>query len=377
MHSLIRGSHAPRCLGLIIAAAGLAGSAFAQTQVTPTPPDYPRGKISGYIFGDYYDNLVGNPTHYYTSAGADTGKTNIDNNSTSKQLGKDLNGIQIRRVDFQLDNDLSVKYSTRLRLEIDGKSLTSDGKIGANVKAAYVLAKSLVPRGDFYLGMLPTPTYETAEDFWQYRSIEKTIADFRGIGTAADFGVELKGAIDPDHHFGYSAMIGNGAGQKPEDNRYKKFYLALPAKVGDIRLEPYVDYENASAAHDRATYKLFAGYDHRLGAIGVELLDRVNHIPGAANQNPRGYSIFVRTAPRPTFGAFARFDAWNPDRRLVNRVDSQLWMLGVDWQPIKDVHFMPNVEATQFQAQGTAVAPPHHELQARLTVYYRFSRPQS
>ena len=364
-----------RRIYLSLAALLVAGPAMAQ--VTPTPPDYPRGKISGLIFADYYENLVGNPVHHYNAAGADSDKVNIDLNSTSSQIGRDLNGVQVRRVYFQLDNDLSVKYSTRVRFEIDGKSLTSDGKIGTSVKAAYMLAKSVLPRSDFYIGILGTPTFETAEDFWAYRSIEKTLADFRGIGSAADLGVELKGAFDPDLHFNYSAMIGNGVGQKPEDNRYKKFYLSLPAKVGDFRFEPYVDYENAASAHDRASYKMFAGYEHRLGAIGVELLDRNNHNPGAPSQNPRGCSIFVRSNPRPTFGAFARLDAWDPDRHLVNKVNTQLWIAGVDWQPIKDVHFMPNIEATQFDAKGTAVAPPHHELQVRLSVYYRFSKPQS
>ena len=97
----------------------LAAPAAAQTPpVTPTPPDFPRGKISGYIFGDYYYNAVGDPTHHYNAAASDSDKTNIDS-SIGKQIGKDLNGVQIRRVYFQLDNDLSIKYSTRLRLEID------------------------------------------------------------------------------------------------------------------------------------------------------------------------------------------------------------------------------------------------------------------
>ena len=95
------------------------------------------------------------------------------------------------------------------------------------------------------------------------------------------------------------------------------------------------------------------------------------------NQDQRGYSIYVRTLPRPTFGAFARFDAWDPDRNQPNRVTSQLWIAGVDWTPFKDVHFMPNIEATQFDAKGTAVAPAHHELQARLTVFYKFAKPNS
>jgi ribonuclease-3 len=38
-------------------------------------------------------------------------------------------------------------------------------------------------------------------------------------------------------------------------------------------------------------------------------------------------SALVRTA---TLAGFARFDLWQPDRRLDNRVDSQLWIAGLD-----------------------------------------------
>jgi len=354
----------------------LAAPSAAQTPpVTPTPPDFPRGRISGLVFGDYYYNLAGDPDHGYTSTGSDTGKAYIDN-STAKLIGKDLNGFQIRRVYFQLDNDLSIKYSTRFRLEADSKSLTSDGKIGVALRNAYLQVKSVYPRADLFFGLIATPIWETPEDFWQYRAVEKPIADFRGLGSAQDLGAELKGFADPDHHFGYSAMVGNGLGQKPEDNRYKKFMVALPVRVGDLRFEPYVDYENVAGGLDRATYRGFAGYEFRRVAVATEVVDRVNHRP-AGNQEPLGVSVFARGNASPTVAGFARVDLWRPDRRAANRVDSQLWIAGLDWQPFRDLHFMPNLEVTQFDAKGTAVAPPHHELQARVTVYYRFLRPQS
>jgi hypothetical protein len=103
---------------------GLALAGSATAQVTQTAPDYPRGKISGYMFGDYYWNAAGDPNHHYNSAGADSGAlVNIDGNG-KQAITKDLNGFQFRRVYLQLDNDLSARYSTRVRLEADGKSLT-------------------------------------------------------------------------------------------------------------------------------------------------------------------------------------------------------------------------------------------------------------
>ena len=63
--------------GTVAATLGLWGPAEAQ-QVTPTEPDFPRGRISGYLFGDYYYNMDGLERHAYNSSGADSGKVYID-----------------------------------------------------------------------------------------------------------------------------------------------------------------------------------------------------------------------------------------------------------------------------------------------------------
>jgi hypothetical protein len=188
--------------------------------------------------------------------------------------------------------------------------------------------------------------------------------------------VELKGYADAGHKIGYSAMIGDGQGQKPETNRYKRLYLAIPLNpVHDFKIEPYVDYEHGVNGADKALYKLFAGYEFKKAAIGGEAMTQVAHSRVAANTELRGFSAFARAMPMPTLGAFARFDRWIPNKRATNRLDSDLIMAGVDWQPYKDVHVMPNVEATQYHAKGTAVAPAHHDTQARITFYYKFTKP--
>lgn len=365
--------------GFAAAVLGVAGPAGAQ-QVPAADPDFPRGRISGYVYADFYYNLTGLPRHAYNSSGADSGRASIDGatsaNGTPNVTTKDLNGILIRRVYFQLDNDLSIKFSTRFRLEADSKSLTSDGKIGVALRNAYIQVKSVYPGGNLFFGLIPTPTWETREDFWAYRSIEKTITDFRGLGQSQDVGLGLKGSIDPDKKFQYSAMIGNGLGQKPETNRYKKLYLAIPInQAGMVHIEPYIDYEPGPNGAESITRKVAAGIDIRQGLLGVEVLDRLNHIPGAATTQPFGLSAFARGRTLAKLGWFLRYDRWQANTRLTNRIDSDLYIGGLDWEPYKDVHFMPNIEATQYRSRGTAVAPPHHDFQARVTVYYRFSKP--
>lgn len=358
-------------VALLIAAAA---PVHAQTPVTPTPPDFPRGTISGYLFGDWYDNLAGNPAHVYDAAGNDLGTANVDGKNV---ITRDLNGVQLRRAYFQVDNDLSIKYSTRFRLEADGKSLTSDGRVGVAVKAAYMKVRNLYPRADMYFGVIATPTFENSEDYWLYRSVEKTLVDFRGLAPSADLGVEVKGFADGAHRIGYTFMMGDGAGNKPETNRDKRFYAALPLRWKDLRVEPYADYENVFDAKDRATYKLFAGYDLPHGAVGYEYVEQVGHKPIGAYTRAVGHSIFARYSATPALAGFARLDLWAPDRNTADRVDQQLVILGVDWEPWKDVHFMPNVESMQYSAKGAGVVPAHHDLQARVTLYWKFTKPQS
>jgi len=357
-----------------------ADRALAQPPATGTDPDFPRGRISGSIFGDYYYNVTGDPGHSYNSSGADTAKVNLDGspyaNGRPKVIGRDLNGIQVRRVYFQHDADLSIKYSTRVRLEADGKSLTSDGKIGIAVRNAYLQVKNILPRTTFQFGVLSTPIWESTDEIYGYRSLEKSVADFRGLGSSSDLGMLLKGFVDDGHRVGFNAMLGNGLGNKPEDNRYKKLYLSVPLKVtGDLRVEPFVDYEWGPNGADKATYKVFTWYELRRGALGAEVVDRVNHSRTSANMEPFGLSFFGRYKAHDKATIFGRYDRFQPNTRAANRIDSDLYIAGVDWEPYKDIHVMPNIEAAQYRARGTASAPPHHDLQARITFYFKFAKP--
>lgn len=354
--------------------------------VVASPPDFPRGRVSGIAFADLYYNLVGDPTHRYDAKGVDQGQVNVDGR---KPIGRDLSGAQFRRVYFQLDNDLTARVATRLRLEVDGKELSSGGKLGVFVKNAYLQVKSVIPRGDFLVGELTTPMFEGVETFWQYRAVEKTIADFWGLRSSSDLGLQLRGWADADHHVGYNLMVGNGSGQKPEGDRFKVVYFSAPVRWGGLRLEPYADYQsvrvNAGGAavsdtvanNDQSTWKVFAGYEFRRWALGAEALARVNRLAGRPNQEPRGYSVFARATFHPRLVGFARLDHWQPDKRATDRVDTQLWIAGLDWQPVRDVHVMPNVEATQYLRRGAGRPPAQHDLQARITFHYLFSRPQS
>jgi len=330
-----------------------------------------HARISGLAFGDLYWNVDGNPAHRYAvDTGADSGKANLD--ASGQPITRDLNGVQLRRIYFQVDHDLSPDWAGRLRLEMDSRSLTDDGKIAPFVKNAYLQRKHLGPVSDVLVGMMDTPTWQTAEEYWGYRSVERTVGDFLGLASSSDLGLRANAVTDSTRHVGVYAMVGTGTGQRPENNRYKRFYLAVPVHFSMFVIEPYVDYEDWPQGHDRATYRVFTGARFAQGAVGLELYDRVNHASGG-NAELRAGSLFGRYKAASRVGFFARADYWDPDVRAPDRLRQWLWIGGLDWEPAKDVHVMPNFETMRYDARGTAVAPASNDLQLRLTFYYRFS----
>lgn len=173
-----------------------------------------NGRISGYMFGDYFYN-----------AARDTGISTLSNVVNGGK--KDLNGFQLRRVYFTYDYDISESFATRFRLEADQAANTSDGKIGVFVKDAYLTWKNIFKGSDLTFGIQPPPAFEVSESFWGNRFLEKTIMDVRGIVPSRDIAVSLKGKFDQEGVLKYWAMIGNGSGNRPELDKYKRFYAHI------------------------------------------------------------------------------------------------------------------------------------------------------
>ena len=85
----------------------------------------------------------------------------------------------------------------------------------------------------------------------------------RGFGNASDLGVSARGKFDKAGNYGFGLMIGNGNGQKPEINKYKKYYGTLFAKpVKGLQMEVYGDYEPAADDKNKTTLRGFVGYTY-------------------------------------------------------------------------------------------------------------------
>jgi hypothetical protein len=345
------------------------GSAFAQADTThtaplPSPPPVTgtdptsRGRISGLVFGDLYYNVAGDPTHHYNAAGADSGKSYIDGNGTP--ITKDLNGAQIRRIYFQLDNDLSIKYSTRFRLEADSKELTSGGKIGVFVKAAYIQAKDWIPRGNAFLGMANTPTFENSEEFWGYRAIEKTITDFRGLASSSDLGVLLK-ATSTAVTRSATRHARPDTGQRPENNRRSAPISRFRWLIEVHRIEPYVDYEGSALAGERD--RALPLRRVRIQAPGTRRRGLQTGDPQLVTRIRSGTGL--RAGRRGISHAYARYDKFQPDTKGANRVDPE--PRGVRLGPYRTCTSCRT--SSPYNTTRAAPRPAVAPTQARITFY--------
>lgn len=339
-----------------------------------------KGRISGYMFGDYFYNV--------SRDSAISSLSNVVNGGK-----KDLNGVQLRRIYFTYDYDISESFTTRFRLEADQVSNTSDGKIGVFVKDAYLQWKNIFKGSDFIFGIQPTPAFEVSEGVWGNRFLEKTIMDLRGIVSSRDLAVTLKGEIDSEGIFKYWLMIGDGSGNKPETDKYKRFYAHIqytPIKqltatlYADLKARPKIDDPTsasnppATVANNDLTYALFLGYKEKdAHAFGVEgfLNPRQNGMVKNGELKDRtgmGLSAFASYNLSKELAAAGRFDYYDPNTDSDAKGDSRNWFIfSLNYKPDEKVTISPNVVIETYESipNGRSIDA---SITPRITLFYTF-----
>ena len=383
-------------------------SASAQ-QPGPTPADSsfkPSGKLWGYTFGDFY-----------YKAHSDSANRGGANQYTNVEKGR--NAFQFRRVYLGYNYDIHPKFSAELLLAAEDNvttrtgatsgDLLSDNKLSFYIKLANIRWKNVWKGTDLVVGQVSTPAFALlVEPIWGYRSIERTITDIRRI-SSYDLGVALQGKFDPGtDNFGYDFMVSNGTGAKPENDKFKWFQGDVYAKFLDKKLvfQLYADYQrqnwNDSFHHARNMIKGFAAYTTPAFTVGAEAF--INHglndvvgVTGTKSDtltaNSVGFSGFVRgMLVKNKLNFLARADIFNPFTDYKETSYSSYKGLsstfepnnketfvtvGLDFTPIKNVHFMPNVWYNSYKSQRstfTGAALKDHDLAYRMTFYYVFGR---
>lgn len=315
-------------------------------------------KISGYMFGDYY----------YVA-------------SNHNETLEDKNGFWFRRIYFTYDHALSEDFDIRFRLESNSAGdFSSKTKLEPFVKDAYLKWKH--GRHNIIFGISPTPTWGVIESVWGYRSVEKTPLDLQKFGSSRDFGLAVKGSLDPEQRVNYHFMIANGASTGSENNAGKKVLLSLAGKISrNFLVEGYFDFEERPGASNRTTLQGFAAYQQERFRLGVQFAHQ-NREVGAGSEDLKLQigSVFAAARLANKVWGFARIDRTfdpNPDGSSISYIPfdatakSTFFLAGLDFRPINNVRIMPNVEAVLYDENDAGVKPDA-DMIPRVTFYYVF-----
>ena len=378
------------------------GPCFVQAQdSTKTKEEFkPSGKIWGYAFGDYAYKLH-----------ADSAKRG---NLQYSRLPDKYNSFNFRRIylgyDYQFTPNISsqiiLAHESSFEADPSATNLLPDKNRGVFIKAMNIRLKNIIPRATIVAGQQSTPTFSTlSEGYWGYRSIEKTVADMRGISSSTDLGVGVFGKIGQEENVGYDVLIGNGNGTKPETDQFKKIYTSLYTYFLDKKLVVQGNFEHDRKARDPirrdlTTFKIFVGYQTPETSIGLEAFRQIQTNQSAflrqgtpladtayTDAQTEGISLFAnRQISGDKFRVFARLDLYNPDANYIgnrkylsgyNSNKEYFATVGLDYSPYKNIHLMPNIWFNQYNDKhpdALGSLKKDYDLVARITLYFLFNK---
>jgi len=331
-------------------------AALAALLLVPAPALRGEGKISGLAFGDYYYGFTNHDAA-------------VENN----------NGFWLRRIYFTYDNNLTDTFAMRFRLEMNtpGDFKTS-ATLAPFVKDAYLNAK--IGRHTLMLGLIGTPLFDTLDDYWGYRPMEKTPIDLFKFGNSRDFGIGLKGALDSKSKLTYTVIFGNGAGLKSETDRGKAIYGRLNFQpVSALFFELYADYTNLGDGSSINIFQAFAGVKGKWGRGGLNAGIR-NAKLANVHSDMKFVSVFGVFKLGKQIDFIARYDRLldpNPNGSkidyipMANNARANVVLAGLGWSLNENVKIIPNIKYVFYDTPESGDRP-HADFYCYLTLYFKF-----
>ncbi|MCA1732881.1 MAG: OprO/OprP family phosphate-selective porin, partial [Acidobacteria bacterium] len=316
---------------LLIVTFLLASSASAQDEPRPW---FEATKISVLAFGDFYSIL--------------------------EHHNEDLegrNGFLLRRIYLTFDQKLSPSLSARLRFELNqAGDFVSNTALEPFVKDAWVRWRR-DENMDFRFGIWQNASFDTVEDLWGYRAVEKTPLDLQRWVPTRDLGIAMSGKF-ADPRFHYQAQVGNGSGTGTETNSGKKAaaVLGFAPSSGTI-FELYADTEDRGA-EDRTTLQAVAGYRGAGYRFGVQYAQQQRKSV-ASDLDLDLASVFAVWSLRENLNLIARVDRMfdpNPEGDRIAYLpfdptaESTLLIAGVDVELHKNLGVVPNIEWITYES---------------------------
>lgn len=243
---------------------------------------------------------------------------------------------------------------------IDGASgKNENGKLEPYVRNAFIRWKD---KGfDISVGEIGLLQFSTQEKYWRYRYVLKSFQDLNKMAPSVDLGVTAQYTIN--NFLSADVSLTNGEGYKKiEQNNSNRYALGLNVKpTKETLFRVYADIYNdgedlrdklpedlTSAKYsDQKTIALFAGYQTSIISAGIEYNYLFNK-GFIKDKNYYGYSVYGSYKFAKNWSFYARYD-WldskNPSEFVKpwNDLDGQLMIMGVEYQPLKQLKISPNI----------------------------------
>jgi Phosphate-selective porin O and P len=301
----------------------------------PPPPPPPAWRISGYMFGDYYYFGNDHDARY-----------------------RNQQGFWFRRIYLTYDHNLSSKFTTRLRFEVNSTGNLTSAANTPYIKDAY-LRWTYKGNQQVWFGIFPTPTFELIEGFWGLRHIEKTPADLYRTDSSRDFGFGLQGSLNQSQSVRYSYQFGNESSTNAEidKNKANRFSVSY-AKPTGFAVEGFYGHFARDGDTDRSIYQIFAGYRQPKFRGAFQYYRNTRNVANGNDLELDLYSVFgvFDIVPRKwtVFARVDRFDDPNPDGAGIAylpidpRAAYTFFLGGVEFYLLPSVRFSPNVETVSY-----------------------------
>ena len=253
-----------------------ASSGWAQGVERPQPAaaaSYPSGRITGLVFGDYYSF----PDHH-------------------DERFDGQHGFWLRRGFFGYDHAFNERMNARIRVEMLSNGLFAGGAITSVLKDAW-FAWRYKGKQQVRLGVQNTLSFESEDNFWGLRHIEKVPIDLYLIDASRDFAIQFSGPVGASG-FSYGAQFGNDSGQASEADELKIVrLLGLYEGRSGLRVEGAFNYGRRANEQHRTTAKALVGFKRPAFRGAVEYV---------WHERKSGTS-----APDTTVSIWSGFGAWD------------------------------------------------------------------
>jgi len=355
---------------------GLPGESFSRPAAREKS-DFPFGKFSGLMFGDYY--------WYY-----ERHRDGISSDDPTPVEGQ--HGLWFRRIYFSYDFTYSDSLTTRFRLEMNSNGEFTGGDLTPYVKDAY-LKWTYAGKQQLTLGIQPTVTFDWLDGFWGLRHIEKTPADLYRLDSSRDFGISVNGPT-PIDGLSYAAQFGNesGNGSENQDGKILRFEGRYERNPG-LALEGFYSFGTRPADENRQTAQAIAGFRNDVGRVGGQYLwqQRRSGLDEAPHQTitvwsgfgvweflPKKANLFLRADS--VTGDLGGVETGLPGAEgidywlLSSQSPFTTWIFGGEWYLHPSVRLSPNFETVRYANEPDPVNYPGRRQDSilRFTFFWTF-----